>query len=454
MGPFHRLFSKRGAGGPPPEALAFQDDLEALVAEPAPLMLRLWPALTGGMVLALVALASVVRLDVVVTAEGRLASLAPPVVLQPFGSAMLREMRVQPGDAVRAGDVVALLDSTFTAADREALESQRRALSARRDRLETELAGRHGLEPASGGVGGPEAALQDDLRTQRRAVRDARRTSIEADLASIESAMTAEAGAGAGLMQRLALAREIEEMRATLEAREVGSRLALLAARDARLNAEEELRRHAARLEELRHRRDARKAELAAFVGDWERQLIEELAQVRPEIERLDEALAKATRLDALTELRAPRDGVVVEVARRSPGSLMREGEPVVTLVPTGVPLIAEISLKSSEIGRLSTGASATVKVDSFPWRRHGALPGELRSISRESYATQSDGGGAVVHKGQIRLVSEELANMPAGAQLLPGMTLSADVNVGTRTVLEFFVEPLVRGLKESLREP
>jgi len=63
------------------------------------------------------------------------------------------------------------------------------------------------------------------------------------------------------------------------------------------------------------------------------------------------------------------------------------------------------------------------------------------------------DTSGAV-HRGRIELLSTALQHMPDGAHLIPGMTISAEIKVGKRSVLSFFIFPLTRGLSESLREP
>lgn len=435
----------------PAEVAAFQDPLDALMAEPAPRFLRLWPALAAGLILSLIGAAALLRVDMVVTAPGRLTADVPPVVLQPSAGAVLRALRVRPGDTVREGDVVAVLDSTFTQADRDSLDAQRRALAAQRDRLRAEIAG-GGPAPAEAGDAG-EAALQGALQDQRRSYLTARRAALDTGLDALEAALRGEREAGQSLDEQMAVAREVETMRVTLADQKVGSRLGVLEATAARLSVEQERRRHEARIEELSHQITAQRSERDAFLGDWRRQTLEELSRVGPELARVEEQLAKAARLDSLTVLRAPRDGTVLEVARRAPGSLMREGEPVVTLVPTGVPLIAEVSLASADIGRLRPGDRVVIKIDSFPWRRFGALDGRLRAVSRESYQPEDKSGTTALHRGQITLDGESLPGDPAAVPL-PGMTLTAELHVGARSVLDFFLDPLLRGLQESLREP
>lgn len=435
------------AAAPDRAVLAFQDDLDALVAEPAPLALRLWPLLGAAFLAGLLAVAAFARADIVVAATGRLVPETPPVVLAPVDRATLRALPVRAGELVRAGQVVAVLDSTFTAADRDALLSQRRSLAAQRDRLAAELAGTPLPPPV-----GDEAGLQSAVLAQRGAVHAARLAAHDAELAALRAALAAEMRAGAGVGEQVAIAAEVETMRGKLLESQVGSRLALLAARNGRLEAEKEEQRHTSRLAELRLRIDGRIAERDAYLQDWQRQVVEELARIGPELSRLDEQLAKARRLDALTELRAPRDAVVLEVARRAPGSLLREGEAVVVLVPVGVPLLAEVALRSADIGRLRAGDPARIKVDAFPWRRHGTLDGTLRAVSQESYPDH--GAGTALHRAQIAIPLPALSHLPPGTALLAGMTVEADIKIGTRSVLDFFLDPLLRGLGESLGEP
>ncbi len=428
----------------------FQSDLDALVGEPVPWILRYWPFIAASLIASIVLCSSLTKIDVVVVASGRILSDVPPVVLQPLGSAVLREVRVKAGETVEEGQVLAVLDSTFTSADRDSLEAQKRSLSAQEMRLRSELSDR----PTPQANINSETNLQNELQTQRKSFMAARKAALDADLHSIDAALRSERESGVSLEEKLSLAREVEQMRSKLAETQVGSKLSLLEARAARLAVEEEARQHNGRLDELNYRAIAKRAEMDAFIRDWSRQNFEELARVGPELARVEEQLAKAERLDALTLLRAPRAGTVLEVARRAPGSLVREGEPVITLVPSDVPLIAEVALHSSDIGNLQPGGEVTLKIDSYPWRRYGTLSGKLRAVSQESYPENQAGTGGAIHKGQIVIETDSIKNLKEGSIILPGMTLTAELKVGSRSVMGFFLEPLVRGIQESMREP
>jgi HlyD family secretion protein len=439
------------------EAIAFQDDLESLLAEPPPPFLGGAHYLVALLFLALLAVASIAQVDVVVTASGRLAPDAPPIVLQPIERAVIQELRVRPGDAVVRGQVLAVLDATFAAADAAALAAQRRGLLAQRQRLEAEMADT-ALPPPD--ATDSESLLQSVLHAQRQAVRMARLRAYDEEIESLAAGIRTLEQSGGLLAGQAEIALEVEAMRARLMEGQVGSRLNLLAARAQRLRADQELAQARNRMAELRHALRAKQAERLTWQDDWRRQLLEELVRIRAELSRTEETLAKASRLDALTLVTAPQDGIVLEVARRSIGSVLREAEPLVVLMPSDVPLIAEVAVRSADIGHLRPGDPVVLKIDAFPFQRHGALAGRLQSVAPDSFSRQGAaegrpdpaaiGPGGAFHASRIALVGA----LADGSRILPGMTLSAEIKVGTRRVIGYFLNPLLRGVRESIREP
>ncbi|MBX9700496.1 MAG: HlyD family efflux transporter periplasmic adaptor subunit, partial [Acetobacteraceae bacterium] len=289
----------------------------------------------------------------------------------------------------------------------------------------------------------------------RQAVLAARLRALDQEMGGQAAALRVLEEADAALGEQVAVARDVEAMRARLLEGQLGSRLNLLAARAQRLAAEQQREQGRGRAQELRHALEARRAERQGFLDDWRRQLLEETVRVRGELTRVEEALGKAVRLAELTVLTAPEDGTVLEVARRSAGSVLREAEPLVSLVPAGAPLIAEVALRSADIGHARAGLPVVVKVDAFPFQRHGALRGTLRAVAQDSLPGEGGAAaGGAVHRAQVALDPPALAGLPAGARPIPGMTVTAEVMVGERSLLSYLLLPLLRGVQESLREP
>ena len=136
------------------------------------------------------------------------------------------------------------------------------------------------------------------------------------------------------------------------------------------------------------------------------------------------------------------------------------------SIMPSGANLIAEILISSADIGYAKIGDEVVLKVDAFPYQKHGALKGRLASIGEESFTpggSQGIGEGSaptlrqptgVFHRARVEIVDYTLEGMPKGVRLLSGMTVAGEIKVGTRSVMSYFLYPVTRGLRESIREP
>jgi HlyD family secretion protein len=361
---------------------------------------------------------------------------------------------------VSKGQVLATLDPTFADADVASLTLQQGLLKAQLRRIEAELAGKPFV---LADTPEPNELLQDALYRQRQSQYDSRVQAFDEEISRAEASIATIEGNRDFFAEQLKIAKDVETMRSTLWQSKLASKIQYLEAQSLRLRAERDHQDAMDRLAELRHAAQSRRAERQAFIDDWRRQLMEDLVAKKAEAARLGEAIVKAARLRDLVQIIAPGDGVVLEVAKRSVGSVLREAEPLITIVPSGAPLIAEVMITSADIGYTRIGNEVMVKVDAFPYQRHGLVEGRLASVSEASFApghsSSSEAAGppslgGAYHRARIELVNKELARLPEGARLMPGMTVAADVKVGSRSVMSYFLNPITRGLDESLREP
>ena len=448
LGPMSRLLGRDRLS---PDVVAFQDPIDQICAEPPPRFLRGTHHFVLALLLAIVLAASLLRVDVVVVGTGRLVTATPPVMLQPMERAIVREVRVRPGDEVARGQIVATLDPTFVEADTASLANQLRETQAEVRRLEAEADGR-AFEPI-----GESDALQGKLFAQRQAEYATRLRVFDEDVQRLDASLRTMGNTGQSLGRELQVARSVEGMRSTLLQMQSGSKLTLLEAQSARMRLERDQQEAGDRLLEVRHGVESRQAERQSFVDNWRRELLEALVAARAEQTRATAALAKASRLHDLVVLTAPVDGVVLDVAARSAGSVLHEAEALVTIVPQDAKLVAEVMISSADVGYATPGAETKVKVDAFPFQRHGMLAGRLQSIAEESFSGPGDmasAGLGTLHRGRVELLATRLSHVPPGARLFPGMAVIADIRAGSRSVLSYFLYPLTRGLSESLREP
>jgi HlyD family secretion protein len=183
---------------------------------------------------------------------------------------------------------------------------------------------------------------------------------------------------------------------------------------------------------------------------------MEDMLAVSRERDSVQEQLQKADRRHKLVNLTAPVDGVVLDIAKLSPGSVVKEAETFFTLVPLNAPLEAEVHIESVDVGYLKIGEPVHIKLDAFPYQRHGTIDAKIRTISEDAFRRDASpkSGADAFYVSRISLDSTSLKNMNGGSRLLPGMTLSAEIVVGKRTVLSYLAWPLSKGLTEAIREP
>ena len=416
------------------EALPSQGDLVHLLEEPLPKGIRSTLYYCVGLALVCLVVSVCFKVDVVVQGLGKLTYDAPPIVLQAFERAILRSLHVRPGDKVRKGQELATLDPTFAQADLSAIERRKMLVHAQVKRLESEAYGTaYKPEPSDGQAG----LLQGEILLKRTAEYKSRIKALGEAVEESEAALL-----------RIQSEREV-----------VGQQLS------SRLRIERDFRDTADRLVEKQHQLEAARAQKESFVQQWHRTLLEELTTQRSEESQIDAALTKSSKINSLVVISAPADGIVLDIANRSVGSVLRETEPLVILAPTDAPLLCDMELGSSEIGNVAVGDAALIKVDAFPFQRYGGLDGKIRSISHESHVPGGDATGMesignkrAIHGGShrvtVELTNDRMTQLPENKSLFPGMTTSGEIHVGRRRLINYLLDPLLRGLRESFREP
>jgi HlyD family secretion protein len=211
---------------------AFESETAALIAEREPPATRRTLHILVGAVALGLALSSVIRIDRVVTARGQLSALQPTSVVQSFDNAIVTGLNVREGDRVKAGQVLATLDPTFAAADVDQLKVRIESLDAEIIRLQAERAGKM-LDVAQ--LPARYAGIQESLWTQRQAQRDKQIRGLDAQIGAAQATVVKFQADTQQYAQRLAVARQIEDMRHKLYERQDESRMTYLQAMDQRM---------------------------------------------------------------------------------------------------------------------------------------------------------------------------------------------------------------------------
>jgi HlyD family secretion protein len=433
--------------------LDFLPDADEIERSPMPPYLRTTVFALAAAVFLFITWATFSEVERIVVTQGRLVNPLPNIVVQPLETSIIQRIEVRTGQVVRKGEVLATLDPTFAQADEAQLRTRLRSLDTQTRGLSEELSGRKG--GATGG--GADAQLQAQLSSERQANYQAQISKMDQNLARLAASLQTNRRDQDVLGQRMKSLLEMEAMQETLMAQQFGARLQLLEARDRRLNGERELEMARNREQEIRREMAALESEKMAFVKGWRQKMMEDLLSTSRDRDGINEQLQKADKRKELVSLVAPADAVVLEIAKLSQGSVVQAAEKMFTLVPLGDDMEVEVSVDAADIGYVKVGDKAHIKFDAFPYQKHGMLDGTLRTLSEDAFrrdAGATSGALDAFYVSRIRLGTGRLHNMGAGMRLLPGMTVSAEIVVGKRSVISYLIWPLTKAMDEAIREP
>lgn len=445
--------SKAGKGKAVAQATAldFLPDADEIERRPLPKSARITLHVVAAATVSFFLWATFSEVDLVVIAPGRLVTPLPNIVVQPLDTSIIQSIDVRSGQIVRKGERLATLDPTFTQADESQLRTRLFSLNNQVQRMESELSG-----IASSVQGGLDAdsKLQSRLSIERHASYRAQVSKLAESVARVRAMLETNRRDQSGLASRISVLQEMASMQEGLVAKKYAVRGRFLEAQERLMEAERALDLAKSRQNELSRELSGLEAEKTSYETGWRQKLMEELLTVSRERDSVNDELHKADRRNKLVILSSPTDAVVLDIAKLSQGSVVQAAEKLFTLVPLGAELEAEVQVDSKDVGYLKIGDVTHVKLDAYPFQLHGMLEGKLRTVSEDAFRLDATVGAGAFYVSRITLATPRLKKMPEHSKLLPGMTLSAEILVGKRSVISYLLWPMTKAVSESIREP
>lgn len=437
--------------------IEFKPDAIEIEERPLPFAAKAILYTIVAMIVAGVTWASIATLDRIVIAEGKLVTSARRIVIQPLETASIRAIKVRPGQVVEKGQQLISLDWTFSKADEVAVRKQLVSSGAEVNRLEAQL------ELARSGAAFEPGSFSDDSDEQKaqfrmyfgwKQEREALIAASASEVTELETHSATLQADRAALAKQMASAKQLEAMRKDLHDRGVGSLTSLLEAQRQVAADQREDDRLSNELIETNKKIQTSRAMLQNRLEEMNGKVWNDLQAARRAYDKSAEQIKKQERLTQLTHMRSPAHAVVVEVIERSVGSVVKEGEQLVILVPLDVPLEVEASVESRDISYLRLSDSARVKLEAFPYQKYGTLDGTVTAISGDAIDREEGGRKTSVYRIRLNIAANKLRDVPTDMALMPGMKASAEIKVGSRRLITFFTYPILRTLDSGLRDP
>jgi len=392
------------------------------------------------------------KLDEVSVAPGEVIPLGKSKVIQHLEGGIVQDLFIKEGDVVRAGQTLMQLDLGSGGANLQELQV----------RLDSELLTRARLAAESTGLETPDfpaevaARVPDQALAQRQAF-DARKRQLAAGLA---------------VMHELVKQRKLEVQE--LEARLRATTNNLASARE-RFKISEDLLKDGltsrvdhlqlgAEVETLNGELGSIRAGIPrarAAVSEAERRVQEDESRFRREaqdelnkteqtIGRISELLKKATEQGVRAEIKSPIDGVIINLAFTAEGNVVKPGEPIMEIVPTGENLVIESRLNPTDRGYVAEGQKALVKISTYDFARYGGLEAEVILVAAD---TSLDENGMPYFRVVVQPEKSYLGQTKGFLPIMPGMEATVDIRTGQKTVMDYLVKPVLKLKEEAFRE-
>src|SRR6186713_1439419 len=405
-------------------------------------------------------------IDIVASSTGKIVPSGRTKVIQPFETGVVRSIRVQDGQAVKAGDVLIELDPTVNAAERDHLHNDLLAEQLNIARLHAALAGADDPTAAFHPPAGAGAAL---ISAQRQLLLN-QVTEHRARIASLarqQAQKEAEQGTIVATIHKLEatipVVQQRVDIRKTLMEKELGSKITYFEILQALVEQQEDLGVQKSHLREAEAAAAAIRETRGQAEAEYRRTLSDELAKAEQKASGLAQDLIKAEQKTKLQLLTSPVDGVVQQLAIHTVGGVVTPAQALLAVVPSDSRLEIEAMISNRDIGFVHAGQEAEIKIDTFSFTRYGLLRGTVLTVSQDAVirdrrqdraddralGTQNDTsepkGQELNYSARISLDRTRMQIDDRVVDLSPGMAATVEIKTGSRTILSYLLSPLLR---------
>jgi len=401
---------------------------------------------------ATIAWAWLTPLDEVASAAGEVAPQGKVKVIQHLEGGIIRELFVTEGDTVNAGAELMRL---------ELGEENRRnpaELQAELDGLMLARAPWHAEINARSLFFDPSLRQRrpNDIQREiqsfeaRKAEINSARTVIRKQIQQRQLAIETLETRQSALRNDLALAQQNLAMADQAVAQGMGTRSEqLMLQRDVE-NLKGGIRTLSAEKRQARGDLDEARARLDEVRKRYANEATERLGEIDRQIAQIREAVGSVTAQVKRTTIRTPIDGVVKKMRYNTIGGVVRPGEAVMEIVPVREELVIEARLDPNDRGYVTVGQIAKIKINTYDFTRYGTLDGVVTLIGAD---TDKDDDGAPYFRVVVQTAQQYLGSTSNPLWISPGMETSIDIHTGTRTVFQYFIQPLLKLRHDAFRE-
>lgn len=440
---------------PPPalssERSAVDNRLDALVrSHPLPTWrLIAWPIMI--VLTVLVVWSRFAMLDEVSVAMGEVVPQGRVKTIQHLEGGIIEQIFVRDGDAVKEGDPLLQLNLASSGTNKDELEVRLDGQLLEAARYEAEAKGTSLTFPPDVEQRRPTlAAAQRRTFAARKNELDSKLQVIRQQLVQREQEVRELESQLSSARKNLTLARERLKMSGSLLKEGLTPKIEHLQLEAEVESLEGQVQGLAPSIARARAAADEAKQRIEEERSRFRREAEDALGGASQAMARIQSLLKEATAQSVRSEVKSPIDGVVKNLRFNTIGGVVRPGDAIMEIVPTGGNLVVEAKLKPTDRGYVEEGQSAVVKVSTYDFVRYGSLDGEVILVAAD---TSQDEEFGPYYRVVVQTQKNYLGDRAGVLPILPGMEATVDIHTGQKSVMDYLIKPVLKLKAEAFRE-
>lgn len=394
------------------------------------------------LLVAILAWLFIAKIDIVVSARGKVIPDGEAKIIQPIETGVISRILVKEGQLVHKGDVLVEIDPSVTETN---LESKRKNLELSEleaARLNALIEDKQFVIPKKYKDEVTIATQQLIYKTKKRAY-EQQIEIIYKQIIQVKEQISGAFAEDERIKKHLETAEErrdrLKKVLDIIARNEYDDIVAEIADLEKQLNIKEhEVAQFRARLTEFAEQK-------LLLTQDYQNRLLEELTQKRKEAALLKAEVEAIEFKKTKQRLRSPTDGYVGKIGVHTIGGVVSPAEKLISIIPKDVPLVIKATVLNRDIGFIKKKMESAIKIDTFDFQKYGLLRGSVVHISDDAIEDEKIGPVYEVY------IKPDETMLTAEASLSSGMSITAELKVGKRRVIEFFIYPMIRYLDEGL---
>lgn len=354
------------------------------------------------------------KIDQVVHAQGQVIASSRTQVVQAADGGVLVDMKVQEGDEVKAGEIIAVLEKERVLASFTESQGKVMALRMTVARLQAEITDKPLVY---------DEALQKNYPTL------------------YETQMNLYKQRTKALDDQLVVLKDNVQ----------------LAQQELAMNQPLERMGDISKADILRLKRTVNEArnQYATARNKYLQDASAELNKAQEDLNAQEQTLADREQLLEHTDIVAPATGIVKSIKVTTLGGVVRQGDEILQILPTESDLVVEAKIKPADMANIKAGLPAKVKLDAYDYAIFGTMTGKVTYVSADTLQEETKAGPMTYYRVKAAIHEKDFKSSErvSDIEVRPGMTATVDIQTGKRSILSYLLKPVTKTFTEAFGE-